>query len=138
MSAGRRHDGPPLESRERVAAGADRRRATPRPLAAERTSATVQNRSVVVVVETSLSVGEHVRAGAGGGRRRRGSCDARERRDDRGVDALAAHVADRDDPVVRADLEDVVEVAADLVAVAGRPVGARRRRGRGWSAGPAG
>ena len=45
--------------------------------------------------------------------------------DDRGLDALAAHVAEGDDPVAGADLEDVVEVAADLLAVAGRAVGGR-------------
>ncbi len=45
-----------------------------------------------------------------------------QRRQHRRVDALAAHVAQGHHPVVVADLEDVVEVAADLRPVAGRPV----------------
>ena len=46
-----------------------------------------------------------------------------ERGDDGGLVALAAHVAEGDDPVVGTDREHVVEVAADLGAVTGRAVG---------------
>ena len=49
-----------------------------------------------------------------------------ERGDDRGRHAFALDVADRDHPVVRADLEHVVEVTADLVALTGR-AGRRQR-----------
>ena len=61
---------------------------------------------------------------------------ASERGDDGGLRALAADVAEDGEPVVVGELEHVVEVAADLVAVAGGPVrgrdvepgDARRRR----------
>ena len=44
----------------------------------------------------------------------------RERGDGRRVRALAAHVADRDRPLVVTAQEDVVEVSADLVGLTGR------------------
>ena len=43
------------------------------------------------------------------------------------LDALAAHVADRDAPSILARQEHVVEVAADQVGGAGRPVPSRDR-----------
>lgn len=43
-------------------------------------------------------------------------------RDDRGVDALATDVADRDHPVSCGDLEDVIEVPANLLPAASRAV----------------
>ena len=46
--------------------------------------------------------------------------------DDGGLVALAADVPEGDDPVVDPDGEHVVEVAADLTAVAGGMVGGRQ------------
>ena len=51
---------------------------------------------------------------------------ARQRSDDRGLHPFAADVADDHAPVVRADLEDVVEVASDLTAIAGGSIGRRK------------
>ena len=63
-----------------------------------------------------------VEGGKGGGRQRladRGGPDgvAGQRGDQSGLHAFAAHIAYDQAPVVRADLEDVVEVAPDLRAV---------------------
>src|SRR6185295_20191482 len=53
--------------------------------------------------------------------RRRSQRVAGERRERGGVRALAADVSERDRPAAAAGLEDVVEVAADVVRLAGRP-----------------
>jgi hypothetical protein len=60
----------------------------------------------------------------------------RESGDDGRLDAFALHVADGHDPVAGGDLEDVIEIATHLGAVAGGPVGSSDiepgDRRRGW------
>ena len=84
---------------------------------------------VVELVEQPAGLGLLDGEGADGVPDRRG--------DHGGLGALAAHVTDDRDPVALAHLEDVVEVAADLVAgpgraVRGRDVEPRHHRGSRW------
>ena len=64
---------------------------------------------------------EHVFGALGRPDRRRSQRVAGERGERGGVRALAADVSERDRPAAAAGLEDVVEVAADVVRLAGRP-----------------
>ena len=75
---------------------------------------------------------EALQGAAGRGVLERGGAQrvARQRGDGGGLGALARHVADDERPLGRRALEDVVEVAADLVELAGGAIAGGHQRAR--------